>query len=137
VQVDLRLAAVEEGSPVDVADALGQELARAVDAGHGSLLIANFSGYALARLSHVSGAGPEHDGRNERVESMPLPGTAHERVLFSQTREVVRQAEDWVVLVPITERGDAIGILEVSSRMSRIATPSMSWPSPPTPGRMH
>jgi serine phosphatase RsbU (regulator of sigma subunit) len=116
VQLDLRqlLAAVEDASPVDVVDVLGQQLARAVDAGRVSLLIANFSGDALARLSHMSGAGPEQDGRNERVESIPLPGTAHERVLFTQTREVVRQAEDWLVLVPITERGDAIGILEVS-----------------------
>jgi serine phosphatase RsbU (regulator of sigma subunit) len=116
VQLDLwqLLAAVEDASPVDVVDVLGWQLARAVDAGHVSLLIANFSGNALARLSFVSGFDPEHDGRNERVESLPLPGTAHERVLFTQTREVVRRAQDWLVLVPITERGDAIGILEVS-----------------------
>lgn len=116
VQVDLRelLAAVEDGSPVDVIDALGAGLARAVDARHVSLLIANFSGNALSRLSHVSDSGPEDDGRNERVESVPLQGTAHERALFTQTREVVRQAEGWLVLVPITERGDAIGILEVA-----------------------
>lgn len=116
VQLDLRelLAAVEEASPVDVIDALGQGLARAVDARHVSLLIANFSGDALSRLSHVSDSGPEQNGRNERVESMPLLGTVHERVLFTQTREVVRHADGWLVLVPITERGDAIGILEVS-----------------------
>lgn len=116
MQLDLQdlLAAVEEASPVDVIDALGQGLARAVDARHVSLLIANFSGNALSRLSHISDARPEQDGRNERVEVVPLPGTAHERVLFTQTREVVRDAEGWLVLVPITERGDAIGILEVS-----------------------
>jgi serine phosphatase RsbU (regulator of sigma subunit) len=108
------LAAVEEASPVDVVDALGAELVRAVDARHVALLISNFSGNALVRLSHVSGTGQGQDGRNERAETISLLGTVYERVLFSQTREVIRFGEDWVVLVPITERGDAIGILEVS-----------------------
>jgi serine phosphatase RsbU (regulator of sigma subunit) len=108
------LAAVEEASPVDVVDALGLELARDIDARHVALLISNFSGSAVVRLSHVVGAGALQDGHNERVESIPLPGTAYERVLFGQTREVVRRGDDWVVLVPVTERGDAIGVLEVS-----------------------
>lgn len=116
MQLDLRrlLAAVEDASPVEVVDVLGQELAHEVDARHVSLLIANLSGDALARLSHVSGSALGCDGRNERVESVPLSGTAHERVLFSQTAEVVRHGGLWLALVPITERGDAIGILEVS-----------------------
>lgn len=108
------LAQVEETSPIDVIDSLSEEMARAVDARHVALLIANFSGTALVRLSHVSATGPEQAGRNERAEPVPLPDTAHERVLFTQNREVVRREEDWLVLVPITERGDAIGILEVS-----------------------
>jgi serine phosphatase RsbU (regulator of sigma subunit) len=108
------LAAVEEASPVDVVDALGQDLAREVGGGHVALLIANFSGSAVVRLSHVSGASRHQDGYNERAESMPLPGTAYERVLFTQTLEVERRDAGWVVLVPITERGDAIGVLEVS-----------------------
>jgi serine phosphatase RsbU (regulator of sigma subunit) len=136
VQLDLRclLAAVDEASPVDVVDALGQVLARAVDARRVSLLIANFSGNTLARLSHVSGSGPEQDGHNERVESVPLPGTAHERVLFTQILEVLKRAEDWLVLVPITERGDAIGILEVSfehepdtSTVDELAVATHAW----------
>jgi serine phosphatase RsbU (regulator of sigma subunit) len=115
-QVDLRLllAAVEEASPVDVVDALGAALARAVDARHVALLMPNFSGGALVRLSHVSGFGPEQDGLKERVEAVPLPDTAHERVVLTQISEVVRLRDDWMVLVPVTERGDAIGILEVS-----------------------
>jgi serine phosphatase RsbU (regulator of sigma subunit) len=35
-------------------------------------------------------------------------------VLFSQTLEVAKAGDGWLALVPITERGDAIGILEVS-----------------------
>ena len=114
--MDLRslLAAVEEASPVDVVDALSQELARAVGAGHVAVLIANFSGDAVVRMSHVSGSDLERAGHNERAESLPLPGTVYERVLFTQSHEVVRREGGWLALVPITERGDAIGILEVS-----------------------
>ena len=108
------LAAVEEASPVDAVDALSQELARAVGAGHVAVLIANFSGNAVVRMSHVSGTGREQAGHNERAESLPLPGTAYERVLFTQSRELVKLEDGWLALVPITERGDAIGILEVS-----------------------
>jgi serine phosphatase RsbU (regulator of sigma subunit) len=114
--VDLRslLAAVEESSPVDAVDGLSQELAREIGAGHVAVLIANFSGNALVRMSHVSGSGSDQAGRNERAESLPLPGTVHERVLFTQSRELVEVEDGWLALVPITERGDAIGILEVS-----------------------
>ncbi len=108
------LAAVEDAFPVNVVDALGAQLASAIQADHVALLIANFSGNALVRLSHVSGTGLATVGRNERRETVPLAGTLHERALFTQTREVVRQGAGWVALVPITERGDAIGVLEAS-----------------------
>lgn len=115
-QLDLAalLSRVEATSPVEVIDAIGEELAQAIKANHVALLIANFSGSALMRVSHVPGTGRGTDGRNERAEPVPLPGTAYERVLFTQTREVVRDGAGWLALVPITERGDAIGVLEVS-----------------------
>ena len=77
--MDLRLLlqAVEQSSPVDVVDVLGGELARTVGAGHVALLIADFSGNAVIRLSHVGGTGREQDGRNERGERLLLRGTAH------------------------------------------------------------
>jgi serine phosphatase RsbU (regulator of sigma subunit) len=114
--LDLRslLAAVEETFPVDVVDVLGVELARAVEARHVALLIANFSGSGLVRLSHVNGAGREQDGHNERAESVSLPGTVYERVIFAQRPEVVADGDDWLILAPVTERGDVIGVLEVS-----------------------
>jgi serine phosphatase RsbU (regulator of sigma subunit) len=108
------LAAVEEAAPAGVVDSLGQELVRTVAADHVALLIANFSGSALVRLSHVSGADVDHHGRNGRAETVPLPGTVYERVVFSQMREVVHDGDKWLALVPVTERGDAIGVLEVA-----------------------
>jgi hypothetical protein len=114
--LDLRalLSRVEEAAPVNVIDALGQELAQEIQADHVALLIANFSGSALMRLSHVRSTGPQANGRGERAEAVPLPGTAHEQVLFTQARAVVRDGSGWLALVPISERGDAIGVLEVS-----------------------
>lgn len=66
------------------------------------------------RLSHVTGTSRAGRGNDERAESISLAGTAHERVLLSQTREVIGDGSDRLVLVPVTERGDAIGLLEVS-----------------------
>jgi serine phosphatase RsbU (regulator of sigma subunit) len=114
--LDLRrlLAAVEEAPPIEVVDALAAELARVVDAEHVSLLIANFSGTAVVRLSHVTDRGALQDGHNERTEALPLPGSLYEQVLLTQRLEVVPHGGHQVVLVPVTERGDAIGILELS-----------------------
>jgi serine phosphatase RsbU (regulator of sigma subunit) len=108
------LAGVEDSSPVDAVDALGVELAAAVHARHVSVLITNFSGDALMRMSHVAQPGAQSPGRNERVESLPLSGSEHEQVLFTQRRELIKSDDGWLALVPITERGDAIGILEVA-----------------------
>lgn len=114
--LDLRslLAAVEQAFPIDVVDVLARELARTVRARHAALLIANFSGDALVRMSHVDNTDPGQDGRNERVETVALTGSSYEEVLFTQTPRVLEQADGWLVLVSVTERGDAIGILEVS-----------------------
>lgn len=111
------LAAVEAAPPIDVVDVLASELAEIVDATQVSLLIANFSGTAVNRLSHVIAHDTLQDGRNERVDALPLAGSAYQRVLFTQRPDVVDDGDRWLVLLPVTERGDAIGILELS--MSR------------------
>lgn len=116
---DLRrlLAAVEAAPPIDVVDVLAAELAEMVGATQVSLLIANFSGTAVNRMSHVTAQDSLRDGRNERVEALPLEDSAYKRVLFTQSPNLVRDGDGWLVLVPVAERGDAIGILELS--MSR------------------
>lgn len=114
LELDLLLAAVDAAPPVQAVDALARELARMLDATHVSLLITNFSGDALVRMSHVS-AGPElEDGRNERSESVPLAGTHHQAVLLGQEPDVRASDAGWEILVPVNERGDVIGLLELS-----------------------
>ncbi len=124
-EFDLRslLAAVEDASPIDAVDVLATELAGAVHARHVALLIANFSGSALVRLSHVDATGAGQDGRNERGEAVPLPGTVHEQVLFSQTPQIVEQPRDWLILIPVTERGDVIPF-SISAEIQRRLLPS-------------
>ena len=68
----------------------------------------------MVRLSYVTGEDARRDGHNERAEAIALSKSVYEGVLFSQTVDTVRSGQDWVVLVPVTERGDAIGILELS-----------------------
>lgn len=122
VRLDLRglLAAVEAAPPVEAVDVLAVELARMLDATEVSLLLANLSGTAAVRMSHVTPSergladGRMADGRNERTESLPLGGSVHHRVLTSQEQHVERHGGGWRVLVPVTERGDAIGILELT-----------------------
>lgn len=117
VRLDLRslLAAVEAAPPVEAVDVLAAELARMLDATEVSLLIANLSGTAAVRMSHATpGHGGVTDGANERTESLPLDDSVHHRVLRSQEQHVEPHCDGWRVLVPITERGDAMGILELT-----------------------
>ncbi len=119
VRLDFRglLAAVEAAPPVEAVDVLAAELARMLDATEVSLLLANLSGTAAVRMSHVTASeGRVAAGRNERTESFPLDGSMHHRVLTSQEQHVEREDDGgWRVLVPVTERGDAIGILELKT----------------------
>lgn len=116
MDLGLLLEAVEEAAPLDAVEVLAGELTAVLDVGHVALLIANLSGTGLVRLSHVVGrAGTT--GYNERTGDVPLPGTIHEQVLLAQEVAVVAEDDSYYsVLVPVTERGNAIGLLEVSLR---------------------
>ena len=115
-ELDLRslLAAVEAAPPVEAVDVLAVELARLLDATEVSLLIANLSGTAAVRMSHATATRVASDGSNERAESLTLDGSVHHRVLRTQEQHVEPHGGGWRVLAPVTERGDAIGLLEVT-----------------------
>lgn len=109
------LAAVENAAPVAAADVMGQQLAQAMDASEVSFLIADFSGDLLMRLSHdemLPTSSPDRDV----AERVPLGGSAHGRVLADQAVHVDREAGLWRVLAPVTNRGEAIGVLELRLR---------------------
>lgn len=115
---------------MDAVSALTREVGTRLRASSASFLIADTSGRALVRLVHIplggreSGPGtptPEAGHRRDGVESattLPFDGGPMERVVRRQQPEVVPPEsrggrQGWTVLAPVTERGEAIGVLEL------------------------
>jgi serine phosphatase RsbU (regulator of sigma subunit) len=107
-------AAVEDAPPVDAADVVGAQLTDAVGARAVSFLIADFSGQALIRLGHAASAAAGRTQGRETAERVPLTGSPHGRAIATQTVEVERGEDEIRVYAPVTNRGEAIGVLEVS-----------------------
>jgi serine phosphatase RsbU (regulator of sigma subunit) len=107
------LGAVEDAPPVSAADALARQLAEAVDATDVAFLIADFSGQALIRLGHDPGTAATRTQGGETAERVPLAESPHGRVLAAQDVEVTNGAAGARVLAPVTNRGEAIGVLEL------------------------
>ncbi|MCW2680301.1 MAG: Phosphoserine phosphatase rsbP [Frankiales bacterium] len=114
------LDAAEDASPVQAVEAVTRELGHALRATAVSLLIADLSGRALVRLAHVALDGPEdgsdarHDDE-ERATVLPFDGGPPEQALRTQQVQVLapEDGRTWTVLAPITERGEALGLLEL------------------------
>lgn len=108
------LGAVENASPVAAADVLAQRLSESLGASEVSFLVADFSGRALIRLGH---AGSEAAGRTqgrETAERVPLNGSPHGRALATQTLVMETGTGAIDLFAPVTNRGEAIGVLELS-----------------------
>jgi serine phosphatase RsbU (regulator of sigma subunit) len=91
------------------------ELGRMVDARAVTMLVADFSGRAVVRLTSVDGVAPRHRPYGgDAAETVRLDGTVYDRVLRSQQAEVRAAGDGGArLVVPVTERGDAIGLVEV------------------------
>ncbi len=125
------LRAAEAASPVEAVEAVTRELGQALGATRVSFLIADLSGRALVRLAHVhldaegaTATPPGPDERRAMEESatvLPFDGGPAEQVVRSQEIRVLapdpESSDDagtrqWLVLAPVTERGEVIGLLE-------------------------
>ena len=128
------LGAADASSPVEALESVTRELGLALGAVSVTFLIADISGRALVRLAHVPLAdaafgttreAPAHGERRDDRESatvLPFDGGPAEQALRTQTVQVHQHAEPqetakatdlWIVLAPVTERGEAIGLLEL------------------------
>ncbi|HLL66710.1 MAG TPA: PP2C family protein-serine/threonine phosphatase [Micromonosporaceae bacterium] len=109
------LAAAEDASPIDAVGAVTRELGLALRARTVSFLIADLSGRALVRLAHeaLHTAGPGRRDKGEVATVLPFDGGPAEQALRTQAVQVVAQAHGWTVLAPVTDRGEAIGLLEL------------------------
>ena len=107
------LAAVEDAPPFSAADVLGDRLASQLGASEVSFLIADFSGHALIRLGHTASSAATRTQGAETAERVPLVGSAPGRALSTQSLILERGTDGTRVFAPVTNRGEAIGVLEL------------------------
>jgi serine phosphatase RsbU (regulator of sigma subunit) len=108
------LAAVEDAAPVAAADVLGRRLGEELGAAEVSFLIADFSGRALIRLGHTGSEGAGRTRGRETAERVALEGSPQGHALATQTVGVEVGTDGTRVFAPVTNRGEAIGVLELS-----------------------
>jgi serine phosphatase RsbU (regulator of sigma subunit) len=114
LNLNVLLGAVEAAAPVDAADVVGTALSEALGARDVSFLIADYSGRSLIRLSQVPHNGAIPSSGRERGDTVPLDGTPHGRALAEQEVQVVAQDDDVHLYAPVTSRGEAVGVLELT-----------------------
>ncbi|WP_405693250.1 PP2C family protein-serine/threonine phosphatase [Streptomyces sp. NBC_01185] len=103
------LTAAETAAPADAVDVFGEDLRRRFGATDVSFLIVDLTGRAVARLS--TGAVP---GAGREVEHIPLLGSVYEQVIRTQRPYQEATGQGHRVITPVTNRGDAIGLLDVT-----------------------
>jgi serine phosphatase RsbU (regulator of sigma subunit) len=108
------LVAVENAPPVAAADVLGEWLEEALGAFDVSFLVVDFSGRALIRLGHAGIRSAVRAQGRETAERVPLEGSAHGRVLRDQAVDFELLADRTRLIAPVTNRGEAIGVLELA-----------------------
>jgi hypothetical protein len=101
------LTAAEKAAPVDAVDVVAEDLRRRFAATKVSFLIVDLTGKAVARLS----SAPAEGGRE--AERIPMLGSVYEEVIRTQRLYQEATGQGQRVIVPVTNRGDAIGLLEV------------------------
>lgn len=114
---DLRalLDVVQSASPVEAIDVMADQLAVMLGADAVSFLITDMSGRAVARFGGTGAdAAQEREQGAENADTVALPGTVYEQVLRSQQPDLVRLGDGARLIVPVTDRGDTIGVLELS-----------------------
>lgn len=110
-KVDLAgaLSAAEAASPVESLDVVARMLRDRLHAGTVSFLIVDFNGSSVVRLGAADDV--KSDEPSERIA---LPGTLYGDVVRTQRPAVQREGAGPVrVVAPVTNRGDAIGLLEL------------------------
>ncbi|MEU6940964.1 PP2C family protein-serine/threonine phosphatase [Streptomyces rubiginosohelvolus] len=103
------LTAAETAAPVEAVAVVAEDLRRRFAATKVSFLIVDLTGRALARLSTTTAAGSD-----DETERIPLfGGSVYEQVIRTQRPHHEPAGQDQRVIVPVTNRGDAIGLLEL------------------------
>jgi serine phosphatase RsbU (regulator of sigma subunit) len=108
------LERVEAAAPIEAVEEVAGALAERVGASRVSFLIADFSGRAVVRLTTTgSAAAGAREQAGEHAETVPLEGSRYGRVLRTQQIDVGQLDGGARLVVPVTDRGDAIGLIEL------------------------
>jgi len=113
IDVGALLEKVEAAAPIDSVQAVTATLGEMVHAREASLLVTDFSGRAVVRLTSSRRIEGARDHGVEQAETLPLAGTPYDRVLRTQQPDVAALDDGARVIVPVTDRGDATGLLEL------------------------
>src|SRR3712207_5179171 len=106
---------VEGTAPIEAVAAAAEILAEELGAHELTFLIADFRGRAVVRLTTGAvGAEGARAQAGVQAETVPMAGTGYERVLRSQKVDVHPRDDGTRVVAPVTNRGDGIGLLELT-----------------------
>jgi serine phosphatase RsbU (regulator of sigma subunit) len=105
---------VEAAAPVDSVPAVAARIAEMLGAREVNLLLADFSGRAVVRLTSADQVDGARNRGSEQAETLPLEGTVYDRVLRTQQADVQPVDDGARMIAPVTDRGDAIGLLELA-----------------------
>ncbi|MEU8611924.1 PP2C family protein-serine/threonine phosphatase [Actinoplanes sp. NPDC048791] len=110
------LLAVEKAAPVDAVRAVTRKIGMRLDAVWVSFLVADMSGRALVRLVHLPVGAVSGERRQDEDVALVLPfdGGPQEQALRAQRALVEQSGDQCVVRAPVTQRGEAIGLLEIA-----------------------
>ncbi|MEU8654352.1 PP2C family protein-serine/threonine phosphatase [Streptomyces sp. NPDC048737] len=106
------LTAAETAAPVESVDVVAEDLRRRFEATEVSFLIVDLTGKSVARLPTAVAAAAAVAGGRE-AERIPLFGGVYEQVIRTQRLYQEATGQGHQVIVPVTNRGDAIGLLEL------------------------
>ncbi|WP_333774051.1 PP2C family protein-serine/threonine phosphatase [Streptomyces sp. IBSBF 3136] len=93
---------------MDAVEVVAEDLRRRFGATQVSFLIVDLTGRAVARLATATGV----EGGRE-AERIPMFGSVYEQVIRTQRLYQEGTGQGQRVIVPVTNRGDAIGLLEL------------------------
>ncbi|WP_411104331.1 PP2C family protein-serine/threonine phosphatase [Streptomyces sp. cmx-4-9] len=104
------LEAAETAAPVESLDVVARLLKDHLGAASVSFLITDFSGSSVVRLGAADSVETD-----EPAQRIPLKGTLYDDVIRSQQPKVERRGagQHVRVVAPVTNRGDALGLLEL------------------------
>ena len=114
-RVDLRevLRTTCAASPVEAIDVMADGLGTLIGATDVQFLITNVTHRAVVRFAGSRANAAKVKQENGRVPVVPLQGTDYERVLRGQQVLRIPEGDGERILVPVTESGDALGVIDL------------------------